>query len=183
MQLRPSSVFMGPATCLIPSLGCFSALKLSMLKMKLLVLHRSVLPTSILPKSVKGNFTHSIAHLKASNIVFLFFTSNVLTRSIQPPKYFLNPYTLLQLNHLRHLVWPHLLLGQLTHVFVSTTCLISFHSPNNILVEPAAAAAAKLLQSCPTLCDPIDGSPPGSPIPGILKARTLEWVVISFSNG
>ena len=45
-----------------------------------------------------------------------------------------------------------------------------------------AAAAAKSLQSCPTLCDPIDGSPPGSPIPGILKARTLEWVAISFSN-
>ena len=45
-----------------------------------------------------------------------------------------------------------------------------------------AAAAAKSLQSCPTLCDPIDGSPPGSPIPGILQARTLEWVVISFSN-
>ena len=41
---------------------------------------------------------------------------------------------------------------------------------------------AKLLQSCPTLCDPIDGSPPGSPIPGILQARTLEWVAISFSN-
>ena len=45
-----------------------------------------------------------------------------------------------------------------------------------------AAAAAKLLQSCPTLCDPIDGSPPGSPVPGILQARTLEWVAISFSN-
>jgi len=45
-----------------------------------------------------------------------------------------------------------------------------------------AAAAAKLLQSCPTLCDPIDGSPPGSAIPGILQARTLEWVAISFSN-
>ena len=45
-----------------------------------------------------------------------------------------------------------------------------------------AAAAAKLLQSCPTLCDPIDGSPPGSHIPGILQARTLEWVAISFSN-
>ena len=44
------------------------------------------------------------------------------------------------------------------------------------------AAAAKSLQSCPTLCDPIDGSPPGSPIPGILQARTLEWVAISFSN-
>ena len=42
--------------------------------------------------------------------------------------------------------------------------------------------AAKSLQSCPTLCDPIDGSPPGSPVPGILQARTLEWVTISFSN-
>ena len=47
---------------------------------------------------------------------------------------------------------------------------------------PAAAAAAKSLQSCPTLCDPIDGSPPGSAIPGILQARILEWVIISFSN-
>ena len=46
----------------------------------------------------------------------------------------------------------------------------------------AAAAAAKSLQSCPTLCNPIDGSPPGFPVPGILQARTLEWVAISFSN-
>ena len=46
----------------------------------------------------------------------------------------------------------------------------------------AAAAAAKSLQLCQTLCDPIDGSPPGSPVPGILQARTLEWVAISFSN-
>ena len=46
----------------------------------------------------------------------------------------------------------------------------------------ATAAAAKSLQSCPTLCDPIDGSLPGSPVPGILQARTLEWVAISFSN-
>ena len=45
-----------------------------------------------------------------------------------------------------------------------------------------AAAAAKTLQSCPTLCDPIDGSPPGSTIPGILQARTLEWVAIAFSR-
>ena len=44
------------------------------------------------------------------------------------------------------------------------------------------AAAAKSLQSCPTLCDPIDGSPPGSAVPGILQARILEWVAISFSN-
>ena len=46
----------------------------------------------------------------------------------------------------------------------------------------SAAAAAKSLQWCPTLCDPIYGSPPGSPVPGILQARTLEWVAISFSN-
>ena len=46
----------------------------------------------------------------------------------------------------------------------------------------AAAAAAKSFQSYPTLCDPIDDSPPGSPVPGILQARTLEWVAISFSN-
>ena len=46
----------------------------------------------------------------------------------------------------------------------------------------SAAAAAKSLQSCPTLCDPIDGSPPGSPVPGILQARTLEWGAISSSN-
>ena len=48
--------------------------------------------------------------------------------------------------------------------------------------DVAAAAAAKSLQSCPTLCDPIDGSPPGFPVPGILQARTLEWVAISFSS-
>ena len=51
-----------------------------------------------------------------------------------------------------------------------------------LLLLIAAAAAAKSLQSCPTLCDPIDGSPPGSLVPGILQARTLEWPAISFSN-
>ena len=51
-----------------------------------------------------------------------------------------------------------------------------------IIVLSEVAAAAKSLQSCPTLCDHIDGSPPGSPVPGILQARTLEWVAISFSN-
>ena len=50
------------------------------------------------------------------------------------------------------------------------------------IIMQAAATAAKSLQSCPTLCDPIDGSPRGSPVPGILQARTLEWVAISFSN-
>ena len=59
----------------------------------------------------------------------------------------------------------------------------SVSSPNKATVNHAATAtAAKSLQSCPTLCDPIDRSPPGSPVPGILQARTLEWVVISFSN-
>ena len=53
---------------------------------------------------------------------------------------------------------------------------------NRLNHTKAAAAAAKLLQSCPTLCDPIDSSPPGSPVPGILQARTLEWVAISFPN-
>ena len=49
-------------------------------------------------------------------------------------------------------------------------------------VKKHLAAAAKSLQSCPTLCDPIDGGPPGSPVLGILQARTLEWVAISISN-
>ena len=60
----------------------------------------------------------------------------------------------------------------MSHLFVISSTLPSV----------AAAAAAKSLQSCPTLCDPMDGSPPGSPIPGILQARTLEWVAMSFSN-
>ena len=56
------------------------------------------------------------------------------------------------------------------------TVTLSVNNNRNII------CAAKSLQSCPTLCDPIDGSPPGSPVPGILQARTLEWVAISFSN-
>ena len=58
------------------------------------------------------------------------------------------------------------------------------HRKNNrfLWFSITAAAAAKSLQSCPTLCDPIDGSPPGFPVPGILQARTLEWVAISFSS-
>ena len=52
----------------------------------------------------------------------------------------------------------------------------------SLLTFTVAAAAAKSLQSCPTLCDPIDGSPPGFLVPGILQARTLKWVAISFSN-
>ena len=56
-----------------------------------------------------------------------------------------------------------------------------FPKDNKILISAAAAAAAKSFQSCPTLFDTIDVSPPGSPIPGILQARTLEWVAIAFS--
>ena len=66
-----------------------------------------------------------------------------------------------------------------------TFLLNPFHANNDRIRtfrEWDAAAAAKSLQSCPTLCNPIDGSPPGSPVPGILQARTLEWVAISFSN-
>ena len=53
------------------------------------------------------------------------------------------------------------------------------YTPDNVL---SSITAAKSLQSCPTLFDPIDGGPPGSPVPGILQARTLEWAAISFSN-
>ena len=63
-----------------------------------------------------------------------------------------------------------------------TLCYPVNHRTPSLFAAAAAAAAAKSLQSCPTLCDPIDGSPPGSPVPGILQARTLEWVAISFSN-
>ena len=64
----------------------------------------------------------------------------------------------------------------------SKRLLISWLQSPSAVILAAAAAAAKSLQSCPTLCDPIDGSPIGSPVPGILQARTLEWVAIAFSN-
>ena len=72
-------------------------------------------------------------------------------------------------------------MGSLKLISFSVPCytLEEFHTPSENI---AAAAAAKSLQSCLTLCDLIDGSPPGSPVPGILQARTLEWVAISFSN-
>ena len=60
--------------------------------------------------------------------------------------------------------------------------LLELTPKKDVLFIIGAAAAAKSLQSCPTLCDPIDSSPPGSAIPGILQVRTLEWVAISFSN-
>ena len=61
------------------------------------------------------------------------------------------------------------------------TSLVPFPNIPDVIAA-ATAAAAKSRQPCPTLCDPIDGGPPGSPVPGILQARTLEWVAISFSN-
>ena len=84
---------------------------------------------------------------------------------------------------------PWLVLWQ-TIIFLlidSFPLFLHFLSSLNLLFgtprrSAAAAAVAKSLQSCPTLCDPIEGSPPGSPVPGILQARTLEWVAISFSN-
>jgi len=70
-----------------------------------------------------------------------------------------------------------------SHLFQNFPQFIVIHTVKGFgIVNKAAAAAAKSLQSCPTLCDPIDGSPIGSPVPGILQARTLEWVAISFSN-
>ena len=81
------------------------------------------------------------------------------------------------------------MLSRFVIAFLSRSkCLLisCLQSPSAMILEPKKAksvtAAAKSLQSCPTLCDPIDGSPPGSAIPGILQARILEWVAISFSS-
>ena len=68
------------------------------------------------------------------------------------------------------------------YIKLSTLAAIVFESIINYLTKASSAAAAKSLQSCLTLCDPKDVSPPGSPIPGILQARTLEWVAIFFSS-
>ena len=87
------------------------------------------------------------------------------------------------------ITWLHSLHSQPCWCLVLSTSMMTWTNSLPALIltlficKPrAAAAAAKSLQSCPTLCDPIDGSPPGSPVPGILQARTLEWVAISFSN-
>ena len=71
---------------------------------------------------------------------------------------------------------------QMSTMFLANMLYFIYKSYMRVYIRYAAAAAAKLLQSCPTLCDPIDGSPPGSAIPGILQARTLEWVAISFPS-
>ena len=89
----------------------------------------------------------------------------------------------LQQPHERHLVFlvPQTSLVLKTFFFVFFFAFYLSH-PLSRPHPAAAAAAAKSLQSCLTLCDPIDSSPPGSPVPGILQARTLEWVAISFSS-
>ena len=71
---------------------------------------------------------------------------------------------------------------RLDNICLSIPVLFMSVSVHVVFVCNMHAAAAKLLQSCPTLCDPIDGRPPGSPVPGIFQARILEWVAISFSN-
>ena len=68
------------------------------------------------------------------------------------------------------------------YIFLLFSCSLVSNSFQPMDYFLAAATAAKSLQSCPTLCNPIDSSPPGSPVPGILQARTLEWVAISFSS-
>ena len=73
--------------------------------------------------------------------------------------------------------------AQVSTLHESSQVVLRATKAENLCTEATtAAAAAKSLQSCPTLCDPIDGSPPGSRVPGILQARILEWVAISFSN-
>ena len=66
--------------------------------------------------------------------------------------------------------------------FLPAILILACASSSPVFLMMYSAAAAKSLQSCSTLCDPVDGSPPGSPIPGILQARTLEWAATSFSN-
>ena len=84
-----------------------------------------------------------------------------------------------QLHHSKFCLCPPMLFS----LYLSMSKFpFSYKDTSHWAAAAAAAAAAKSLQSCLTLCDPIDGSPPGSPVPGILQARTLEWVAISFSS-
>ena len=85
-----------------------------------------------------------------------------------------------------HQSTPHSVFLLCCHNNVEWACKCLFWKKDETIANTRktvmSATTAKSLQSCPTLCDPIDGSPPGSPVPGILKARTPEWVTISFSN-
>ena len=99
--------------------------------------------------------------------IMLYVTSLVLTYLINGSLYLLTTFILFSL--------PLLPTSRTTNLFSFSVSLF-------VLKYNVPAAAAKSLQSCPTLCDPIDCSPPGSPVPGILQARTLKWVAISFSS-
>ena len=90
--------------------------------------------------------------------------------------YFTSP----SLDFFLYLIYPYFVVLRLNFL-LARFLLAIFMCLLNTLPVSAAAATAKSLQSCPTLCDPIDGSPPDSPVPGILQARTLEWVAIAFS--
>ena len=111
-------------------------------------------------------------------------SNSLLSLDCNPPGS--SVHGILQARILERLAFPSP--GDLSYPGLEPTSLASpALQPDSVLLSHRGSlypdhAAAKLLQSCPTLCDPIDGSPPGSPIPGILQARTLEWVAIAFSN-
>jgi len=115
---------------------------------------------AILPKLFPALRVEELVHMH-----ICMFPSRTLTDPNQNP----HPF---QLSHL--LPWLQLP--------TSSESLLIFHLLSETYTDPPAAAVAKSLQSCPTLCDPKDGSPPGSPVPGILQARVLEWGAIAFSN-
>ena len=131
--------------------------------------------------------------------VFPTLPSKCSLNSVIPSHSLIQAFTTLSVCHDKPLSFSHILTFQaisiehlpfssyysLAQEFLTLCCFwskqtLSLHSLD--WLGNAAAAAAKSLQSCPTLCDPIDGSPPGFPVPGILQAKTLEWVAISFSN-
>ena len=120
-----------------------------------------------------GSSVHGISQASILEWVAIFFSGIFPTQGLN-----------LSLLHCRQSLY------RLSHQIL-VSCLFSLQLGtlmSTMILKPVqpnlhtAAAAAKSLQSCPTLCDPIDGSPPGSPVPGIVQARTLEWVAISFSN-
>ena len=106
------------------------------------------------------------------------------------PAWHIPPPLNFECGHVTCDMWVKIIHIVKSYIYIYIYIYIIFHTmiyewkwqPQVPNLGPAAAAAAKSLQSCPTLCNPRDGSPPGSPIPGILQVRTLEWVAISFSN-